>query len=227
MIDQINNYPDDLVVANDGVQPDVIWGNLDGREGATVAAKIDLVTQLACEEQAVNPAGWAARVAERLGGVNVNTIYDYIKVARVFRALPEAGGFGMSRNDIADHGQHRLRVFAQNVEFTTSHRDEVLRLLSEAPHGKRLGENQLRERVKMQGGEATEAFINIKLRLDHADGKILSTTFDAILLWLESQNVALPTKTDLRYGVASAFLAAQWREMDGAMNFFVKADRGS
>lgn len=199
------------------------WKSLDENESATIAQRVDLAYAFHLEEVARGKGGWMSRVIERLAlegpdakrGAQI--IADSVKVFKLFRTPAEYGGLGFKREELAGHSFSKLRVFAQNKDWSAQNKERIPQMLEELS-----SEAAIRAVIREERGITLKAGANdyVKMRFDltSQDAANAEMVFRAMSRMMEARGEALPQvdanghklSEEYRRGILLSQLVGDW-----------------
>lgn len=212
----LDHLPEDL--ARFDADPDVAYQMLQGQSGKVRAQRIDLIGHLALQEKQAGKGSWRERVQARLkledDATGLKVISDAAKTFDLFR-MPPPYGLGFEQGQVAQYKPGRLRVFAQNADWSLKNADRVHELLE---HQDQHNEASIREEIQkakqseLQGKPVEKPdFENFVLRLKRDEASLLRTILGAVARKNEAVGgVTLSEKEGVRNGDLVMILASEW-----------------
>lgn len=210
--------------------PDQAWKSLDQQSAEATAQRIDLSYLLHLEELKKGKQGWMERVIQRLelegadAKRGAQVIADSVKVFKLFRTPAEHGGLGFSRERMTGVSFRKLRVFAQNKDWSEANRDRIPEMLDAIS-----SEEKLREIIRAERGvtakTATSDFTKFRFDVTLQDGLIVDDVLAAMTRARAFSGMPLPEtdaqgrklSEEYRRGVLIMDLLANWMTGDSGV----------
>lgn len=200
----------------EGVDPAIVWKNLDKTEKSTAATRVEIVGTLAIEELSRGKKGYVERIAAKLQDDKaISTLQQAAKVFRLFRT-PKPYGLGWSRDKLESHALPRLKPFAQSADWALANPERVEEMLAgDEPESELRFQIAEAKRAALKGPDEPEVeFENIVVRVEKQQAKNIRDTLEAMVTKAVADGKEFSTQASLRHGKALHLLCAEWIQFD-------------
>jgi len=206
--------------ATDAGQEKGRYQQLLSSEKDVVLRSVDLIGPIALEEKSKGLAGYAERVALRLGlegdlKFSRQKIGQYERIFTTFRLTPPLG-LGMSIEELRPHSQRKLRVLGGNRNWVLENVEHALDLLG---NPELTSDTDLRNAIatlQKKDGDVVEeekaSFENITLRMTSVEAEVFLALLEGVQVCLTSGDrpQVLRESEALRKGQAAFYALSEW-----------------